>query len=100
MIAIARPKTKLVRLSRMLNRPIQKPASPAVMAWLQSNLRMPEADLKRMKRLYEKVMNDTISRTESTELDSLMEASAALDVLRARVLLGHSLVKRAAKARP
>jgi hypothetical protein len=53
-----------------------------------------------MKRLYEKVMNDTISRAESAELDSLMEASAALDVLRARVLLGHSPVKRAAKARP
>jgi hypothetical protein len=82
MIAIARPKKKLVRLSRMLNRPIQKPASPAVMAWLQSNLRMPEADLKRMKRLYEKVMNDTISRTESTELDSLMEASAASSTAR------------------
>jgi|APTNR8051073442_1049403.scaffolds.fasta_scaffold172269_2 hypothetical protein len=99
MIAIARPKKKLERLSRMLNRRIQKPAPPAVMAWLQSNLRMPEADLKRMKRLYEKVMSDTISRSESAELDSLMEASAALDVLRARVLLGHAPVKGTAKAR-
>ena len=90
MIAIARPKKKQPRLSQRLERRIQKPASTAVMAWLQNNLRMPDADLKRMKKLYEKVMNDTITRSESAELDSLMEASAAMDVLRARVLLGHA----------
>ena len=52
-----------------------------------------DADMKRMKKLYEKVMNDTISKAESVELDGLMEACAAMDVLRARVLLGHEPLK-------
>ena len=42
--------------------------------------------MKRMKRLYGKVMNETISPVESAELDSLLEACAAMDLLRARVL--------------
>ena len=49
--------------------------------------------MKRMKKLYEKVMNDSISKAEAVELDRLMEVSAAMDVLRARILLGRSDVK-------
>jgi hypothetical protein len=34
-----------------------------------------------MKKLYEKVMNETITPGESAELDSLLEACAAMDLL-------------------
>ncbi|WP_395746241.1 hypothetical protein [Prosthecobacter sp.] len=88
MIAVARTPKKKARLSQVLSRRLRKPAPPAVRSWLQEHLRMPESDLKRMKRLYDKVMNETISGAESVELDELMEASAAMDVLRARILLG------------
>ncbi len=60
---------------------------------------MPDADMKRMKKLYDKVMSETISQQESVELDGLMEATAAMDVLRARVLLGNEGVKKRASSR-
>lgn len=94
MIASARSQEKPMSLSQRLQSRIQNPASPAVITWLQKNLSMPKSDLRRMEKLYEKVQSDTITRPESAELDSLMEASAALDVLRARVLLGHGPSKR------
>jgi len=88
MIAVARTPKKQARLSQVLNRRLRKPAPPVVLTWLQEHLRMPDSDMKRLKKLYEKVMSETITQTESAELDALMEASAAMDVLRARVLLG------------
>ncbi|GEM_PF-2113425 len=99
MITVARTPKKQDRLSQVLNRRLRKPAPAAVVAWLQEHLRMPDTDMKRMKKLYDKVMNETISKTESAELDGLMEASAAMDVLRARVLLGNESAKTRAASR-
>jgi hypothetical protein len=93
MIAVARTPKKQARLSQVLNRRLRKPAPPVVVTWLQEHLRMPDSDMKRMKKLYDKVMSDTITQTESAELDSLMEACAAMDVLRARILLGNVSAK-------
>lgn len=99
MIAVARTPKKQPRLSQVLNRRLRKPAPPVVVSWLQEHLRMPDSDMKRMKKLYDKVMSDTISKTESAELDALMESSAAMDVLRARVLLGHESAKTRSASR-
>jgi hypothetical protein len=93
MIAVARTPKKHARLSQVLNRRLRKLAPPVVVSWLQEHLRMPDSDMKRMKKLYDKVMRETISKAESVELDALMEASAAMDVLRARVLLGNESAK-------
>lgn len=90
MITVARVSKKPTSLSQILNRRIRRPAPPAVVSWIEDHLRVPESDMKRMKKLYEKVMNDSISKAEEVELDRLMEVSAAMDVLRARILLGRS----------
>jgi len=88
MIAVDRPKKKQAILGRALDRRITKPAPRSVVSWVQDHLRLPESDIRRMKKLYEKVMNETITKGESAELDSLMDACAAMDLLRARLLFG------------
>lgn len=91
----ARPPQKAT-LSQILSRRLRQPIPSAVASWLQDHAFMPDSDMKRMKKLYDKVMNETITQTESVELDSLMEATAAMDVLRAHALLGNGSMKRRA----
>ena len=88
MVATARPTTKQTILTRALNRRIKKPAPPVVISWMQDHLMLPDSDMRRMKKLYDKVMNETASNVESAELDGLMDACAAMDLLRARMLFG------------
>ena len=96
MIAVARPKKKQAILSHALDRRITKPAPRVVVSWVREHLRLPESDMRRMKKLYDKVMNETITEAENSELDSLMDACSAMDLLRARVLFGaQSNVRRA-----
>lgn len=94
MIATDRPIKPHARLSRALHLRIKHPAPPAVVTWVQDHLRMPESDLRRMKKLYDKVMQETITPGESAELDSLMDACAAMDLLRARMLTGGASVRQ------
>ncbi len=98
MIAIARQKKQQASLKRALNLRLKKPAPPLVVSWIQDHLRLPDADIRRMKKLYDKVMEETITKAESAELDSLMDACAAMDLLRARVLLGTGKKLAAARA--
>lgn len=51
--------------------------------------------MRRMKKLYDKVTNETITSDESAELDGLMDACAAMDLLRARMLIGSPLGRKA-----
>ncbi len=88
MIAVARQKKKQTILNRVLSQRLKTPVPPVVVSWVQDHLRLPDADIRRMKKLYDKVMEETITKAESTELDSLTEACAAMDLLRARVLVG------------
>lgn len=97
MIAVARPKKKQVILRRALDRRITKAAPRAVVSWVQDHLKLPESDIRRMRKLYEKVMSETITKPESAELDGLIDACAAMDLVRARVLFGSEV--RAAKSR-
>ncbi len=88
MIAATRQKTKQAILTRALDRGIKEPAPPVVASWVRDHLRLPDSDMRRMKRLYDKVMAETATEAESVELDSLMDACATMDLLRARVLFG------------
>lgn len=91
MITAASPNKKHAVLRRALDQRITKPAPRSVVSWVQDHLRLPESDIRRMKKLYEKVMNETITKTEDAELDGLMDACAAMDLLRARLLFGPSV---------
>jgi len=86
------------RLSRALRLRIKHPAPRAVVAWAQDHLRLPESDMRRMKRLYDKAMEDTITPDESGELDGMMEACAAMDLLRARLLFAGDPARKPRRA--
>jgi hypothetical protein len=88
MIIIDRPAKKQAVLSRALDLRIRKSAPRAVVSWAQDHLRLPDSDLRRMKKLYDKVMHETITPDESAELDGLLDACAAMDLLRARLVIG------------
>ena len=88
MIAAARPNKKKAILGRALKLGIKQAAPPAVGAWVDDHLKLPESDMRRMKRLYDNVLNETITAAENSELDSLMDACSAMDLLRARVVFG------------
>jgi hypothetical protein len=88
MIAVARQKRKQAILNRALSRRITKPAPRLVLTWAQDHLRLPDSDMRRMKKLYDKVMKETITERENAELDSLIDACAAMDLLRARMVFG------------
>lgn len=88
MITIARPTKKQAILSRALNRRIGESAPRVVVSWVQDHLRLPESDMRRMKKLYDKVMSENITEAETIELDGLIDACAAMDLLRARLILG------------
>lgn len=88
MIVADRPTKTQARLHRALDLRIKKSAPRAVVSWVRDHLRLPEADMRRIKKLYEKVMNETITAEEGAELDGLLDASAAMDLLRARVVFG------------
>ena len=88
MVAVTRQKTKQAILTRALDRGIKKPAPPVVVSWVQDHLRLPDSDMRRMKKLYDKVMDEMATDAESVELDGLMDACAAMDLVRARMLFG------------
>ncbi len=88
MITGERPTKKQPVLRRALARSIRKPVPPVVATWVQKHLRLPDADMKRMRKLYDRLMDEKITRQETVELDGLMEACAAMDLLRARLLTG------------
>ncbi len=88
MIAIDRPARNQALLNRALQLRIKQPAPRAVVTWVEDHLRLPDTDMRRMKKLYDKMMNETSTADENTELDSLLEACAAMDLLRARMIMG------------
>ena len=88
MITLDRATKKQAALSRALDLRIRKPVPRAVVTWARDHLGLPQSDIRRMKKLYDKVMDETITQEESTELDGLLEACAAMDLLRARMVIG------------
>jgi hypothetical protein len=59
-----------------------------VVSWVNDHLRLPDAQMRKMKRLYDKLMAESITADERVELDSLMDACAVMDILRARLIIG------------
>ena len=51
-----------------------------------------------MKKLYDKLMEETITLEETTELDSLLEACAAMNLLRARIMPGPAAKAKSPRA--
>ena len=88
MVSLVRPKKKQALLKRALDVRIKRKVPQAVVAWAMDHLHLPESDMRRMKKLYNKAMDETITAPESGELDDLMDVCGAMDLLRARMLLG------------
>ena len=88
MNTLDRPAKKQALLGRALRLRIRKPAPRAVVVWARDHLLLPASDIRRMKKLYDKLMEETITPEERAELDSLLEACAAMDLLRARMTAG------------
>ena len=74
-------------LSRAFDQNIKAVPPPGVIRWVSEHLRLATDDMKRLKKLYEKAMDESITPAENAELDDLMAASAAMDLLRARMLI-------------
>lgn len=92
MNTLDRPAKKLALLGRALRLRIRQPAPRAVVAWAKDHLLLPASDIRRMKKLYDKLMEET------TELDSLLEACAAMNLLRARIMPGPAAKAKSPRA--
>lgn len=98
MITLDRPTKKQALLGRALRLRIRKPVPRAVAAWARDHLLLPASDIRRMKKLYDKMMEEIITPEESSELDGLLEACAAMDLLRARMVVGTAVIAKAPRA--
>jgi 7-keto-8-aminopelargonate synthetase-like enzyme len=88
MIAAASSKTKQAIVKQVVASMNKTPLPPALAKQFQARLQMPERHLKRIKELYDKVMEETISPKEEAELDTLMDVAAMMDLIRAYALFG------------
>jgi predicted RNA polymerase sigma factor len=86
MITSARRQAKQATLSRAFKSRIKQTTPVGVSSWVMQHARLSDADSRRLKKLYDKAMDETITEVEKSELDYLMDASAAMDLLRARLM--------------
>jgi predicted metalloendopeptidase len=85
-MTISTKRKKPTAVSLALDVHMKQAAPTTVVKWIQSHLRLPDSDMKRLNKLYNKFMDEAITSKEKQELDHLLDECAALDLLRARLL--------------